>query len=155
MRVFYWVSCVNSETHCVTPYCLIELVSIGSGNGLLPDGTKPLPAQMLTYNQWCSVAFTWDWFHSECSSYNSVHRIWKLYFQVLAISPRGQRVKEENLNWLTKQSLQWVTFNANYYNSVTMTIKMILLLCNTSSLFSNNITSSGYIKQWIIVIWTK
>ena len=27
-------------------------VNIGSGNGLLPDGTKPLPEPMLTDNQW-------------------------------------------------------------------------------------------------------
>ena len=27
-------------------------VNIGSGNGLLPDGTKPLPEQMLTYHQY-------------------------------------------------------------------------------------------------------
>ena len=27
-------------------------VNIGSGNGLLPDGTKPLPEPMLTYHQW-------------------------------------------------------------------------------------------------------
>ena len=27
------------------------LVNIGSGNGLLPDGTKPLPEPMLTYHQ--------------------------------------------------------------------------------------------------------
>ena len=26
-------------------------VNIGSGNGLLPDDTKPLPESMLTYNQ--------------------------------------------------------------------------------------------------------
>ena len=26
-------------------------VNIGSGNGLLPDGTKPLPETMLTYHQ--------------------------------------------------------------------------------------------------------
>ena len=26
-------------------------VNIGSGNGLLPDGTKPLPEPMLTYRQ--------------------------------------------------------------------------------------------------------
>ena len=29
-------------------------VNIGSGNGLLPNGTKPLPEPMLTYNQWDS-----------------------------------------------------------------------------------------------------
>ena len=27
-------------------------VNIGSGNGLLPDGTKPLPEPMLTDHQW-------------------------------------------------------------------------------------------------------
>ena len=27
------------------------LVNIGSGNDLLPDGTKPLPEPMLTYDQ--------------------------------------------------------------------------------------------------------
>ena len=27
------------------------LVNIGSGNGLLPDSTKPLPEPMLTYHQ--------------------------------------------------------------------------------------------------------
>ena len=26
------------------------MVNIGSGNGLMPDGTKPLPEPMLTYN---------------------------------------------------------------------------------------------------------
>ena len=26
-------------------------VNIGSGNGFLPDGTKPLPKPMLTYHQ--------------------------------------------------------------------------------------------------------
>ena len=26
-------------------------VSIGSGNGLLPDGTKPLPESVMIYNQ--------------------------------------------------------------------------------------------------------
>ena len=36
----------------VTPYGIVEiLVNTGSGNGLLPDGTKPLPEQMFTYHQ--------------------------------------------------------------------------------------------------------
>ena len=33
------------------------LVDIGWGIDLLPDGTKPLPEPMLTYNQKCSVTF--------------------------------------------------------------------------------------------------
>ena len=37
-------------THCGlgTPYRDIEMVNIGSGNGLLPDGTKPLPEPVST-----------------------------------------------------------------------------------------------------------
>ena len=32
----------------MTLYGVMELVNIGSGNGLLPDGTKPLPEPRLT-----------------------------------------------------------------------------------------------------------
>ena len=32
-------------------------VNIGSGNGLLPDGTKPLPEPKLTDHQWSPVTF--------------------------------------------------------------------------------------------------
>ena len=32
-------------------------VNSGSGNGLLPDGTKPLPEPMLTDNQWRPMTF--------------------------------------------------------------------------------------------------
>ena len=41
------------------PYSDIILVIIGSGNQLLPDGTKPVPEQMLTSNQF------WDQFHCD------------------------------------------------------------------------------------------
>ena len=37
-------------------------VNIGSINGLLPDGTKALPKQILTY-QWDSMALTLGEFH--------------------------------------------------------------------------------------------
>ena len=33
-------------------------VNIGSGNGLLPDGTKPLPEPMLTDHQWSDIYIT-------------------------------------------------------------------------------------------------
>ena len=54
----------------VMPYG--EICIIGSGNGLLPDGTKPLPEPMLTYHYRDSVPFTWEQFHSEYPSYHSV-----------------------------------------------------------------------------------
>ena len=34
-----------------------DLVNIGSDNGLVPSGTKPLPEPMLTNHQWGFVAF--------------------------------------------------------------------------------------------------
>ena len=38
-------------------------VNIGSGDGLLPDGTKPLPEPMLTYHKYIPVTITWGQFH--------------------------------------------------------------------------------------------
>ena len=35
------------------------IVNIDSGNGLLPDGTKPLPVPILTNHQLSLVAFAW------------------------------------------------------------------------------------------------
>ena len=48
--------------HCISPWNQLIVaywchmvtqiwVNIGSGNGLLPDGSKPLPEPMLTYHQ--------------------------------------------------------------------------------------------------------
>ena len=51
-----------------------NLVSIGSGNGLLPDGTKPLPGPTLTCHQWgpvCGITpFPWQ-LHQKCSIHES------------------------------------------------------------------------------------
>ena len=44
-------------------------VNLGSGNGLLPVGTKPLPKPMLTNHQWGLVPFTWGQFHRKYSRY--------------------------------------------------------------------------------------
>ena len=38
-------------------------VNIGSGNGLVPDGTKPLPEPMSTYHQQKPVVFMWGHHH--------------------------------------------------------------------------------------------
>ena len=34
-------------------------VNVGSGNGLVPDGTKPLPERMLTYHKYRLMTFKW------------------------------------------------------------------------------------------------
>ena len=41
------------------PYGDRDLGQLGSGNGLLPDGTKPLPEPMLTYYQQGPMTFNW------------------------------------------------------------------------------------------------
>ena len=54
-------------TNCgiVTPYGDKICVNFGSGNDLLPDGTKPLSEPIFTYQR-CNVAFTCDQFHTKC-----------------------------------------------------------------------------------------
>ena len=47
----------------MTPYGDKIWVKIGSGSGLLPDGTKPLPEPMLTYRKWGPVTNIWRQFH--------------------------------------------------------------------------------------------
>ena len=47
-------------------------VNIGSGNGLLPDGTKPLPDPMLTDHQWGPVTFILGQFHKRCLNNQSL-----------------------------------------------------------------------------------
>ena len=44
-------------------------VNIGPGNGLLPDGTKPLPEPMLTYDEFGALAYSREQFHGNFSRY--------------------------------------------------------------------------------------
>ena len=47
-------------------------VNIGSGNGLLPDGTKPLPELLLTDHQWSPLTFILGQFHKRCLNHQSL-----------------------------------------------------------------------------------
>ena len=53
-------------------------LSIDSGDGLLPDGTKPLPGPMLINYQMYFVAFTWKQFINNYSSAETLVYVWKL-----------------------------------------------------------------------------
>ena len=53
-------------------------VNIGSGNVLLPDGTKPLPEPMLTYHQQGLVTFTWGQFRNRYLNHQLLKSHWKL-----------------------------------------------------------------------------
>ena len=46
---------------------MVTQVTTGSGNGLVPTGTKPLPEPMLTSHQWGPLAFSSGQFHRNCS----------------------------------------------------------------------------------------
>ena len=52
-------------------------VNIGSDNGLVPSGTKPLPEPVLANHQWGHMAFTWGQFHRKCSRYLSLISVGK------------------------------------------------------------------------------
>ena len=54
-------------------------VNIGSGNGLLPDGTKPLLEPMLTDHQWGPVTFILGQFQKRCLNHQSLKSIWNLH----------------------------------------------------------------------------
>ena len=55
-------------------------VNIGSGNGLLPDGTKPLPEPMLTDHQWSPMTFILGQFHKKCLNHKSLKSVTYLIF---------------------------------------------------------------------------
>ena len=66
----------------VTPYGELATeiwVNIGSGNGLLPEGTKPLPEPMLTDLQWSPVTFILRQFHKRYLNRQSLKSVWKLH----------------------------------------------------------------------------
>ena len=72
--IFAW-TCVDSLLPSdTTSY----LVNIGSGNGLLSDGTKPLPEPMLANHQEDLVAFTWRQFQRKYSRILSLKWVWTL-----------------------------------------------------------------------------
>ena len=61
----------------ITKFC----VNSGSYNGLLPSGTKPLHAPILTHQRWSAAVFKWRQLHWKKSSYYSLRCIWNQYNQ--------------------------------------------------------------------------
>ena len=67
-------NCINS-----VPFGVLILVNIGSGNGLVPDGTKPLPEPL------SPVAFTFGHFYCKYSKHQSVGCNYE--FKITAMNP--------------------------------------------------------------------
>ena len=67
-------------------------VKIGSGNGLLPDGTKPLPEPMWTYHQWFPLTFIWGHYRKQNLKLHFYTPVWnpfaKRTYNAMAMSVR-------------------------------------------------------------------
>ena len=51
--------------------------NVGSGNGLLPDETRPLHAPILTNHRWGTLTFIWGPYHKKWR-YQLVKQAWKI-----------------------------------------------------------------------------
>ena len=71
-------------------------VNIGSGNGLLPNGTKPLPEPMLTYHQQDPLTSIWGLSDTRHPSHQSLILPWKLqkYLNFQSNHPGANELKK-------------------------------------------------------------
>ena len=74
LRLQLNLSGANDLTHYGLEMATQVWVNIGSNNGLLPDGTKPLPEPMLMYDQLGHVAFTWWQYSMEMLTMSLIKR---------------------------------------------------------------------------------
>ena len=56
---------------------ILTLLFSQSVNGLLADGTKPLPEPIMTYNQWVLVFFIWVQFYRNASAIVTIY--WNMF----------------------------------------------------------------------------
>ena len=84
-----------------------SIVNNGSGNGLLPDGTKPFPEPMLTFHQSGPVAFKWWQFHRKHSRYQPMNYDRKFYTKLGSLISQGP-MNDAVLCWLfQRRALRW------------------------------------------------
>ena len=131
------------------------LVNTGSGNGLLPDGTKPLPEPMLTLHYWGSVAVIWEQFYSKHPSYYSDELVWNFSSKIIVRSSRGQWVNEAIVGNLEADQLRhwWlhVAYSVDHtslfiffiFCSCYGSLSQCTLLCHHLSIMSSQITSNS------------
>ena len=85
-------------------------VNFGSGNGSLPDGTKPLPEPMLTNDQRGVVAFTWWEFHRKHLRYLSLKWVWNFLIWDCSQIPGANELKLMRQTELhsTDNFIEWI-----------------------------------------------
>ena len=102
-----------------------NMLNIGSGNGLVPSGTKPLPEPMLTNQLWGLVTFTIYW---KCSRYIYIYIRYQFEndsFKITATSPRCPTAGVNELmrallpDWCTKDlhTFAWCLIINNHQTS--------------------------------------
>ena len=151
-------------------------VNTGSGNGLLPDGTKPLPEPMLTNHQWGLVVFTWEQFHSKSSRDISLIWVWRLLISDYSYISQGSLgtkqngwhdtdnifcciFLKENVCMLTEISLHFVSMGSIVNKSALVQI-MAWHLTDDKPLSKPMLTMMyrwSLVKVWIpcsITVWT-
>ena len=89
----------------VTTYHVWKLGNIGSGNGMLPDGTKPLFEPMLIYHQWGSATTIRGQHPKRYFGHQYLELSSKLFYKMSFKSPRGLRVNQ----FQTKYRAGWCT----------------------------------------------
>ena len=91
-------------------------VNIGSGNGLLPNGTKPSPEPMLTYHQYGSLKFILD--KVKISITEITH------YKFGTTSPRAQWVKQNDQHF-ADSILKCISFNQCFYISSHISLRIV------------------------------
>ena len=79
-----WASNIQyilTQCNLMVSYGDIDLVTADPGNGLLPDGTKPLPAPTLTYNRLGPITFFLGQFQTRSSAIIHLNLNWKIFIQ--------------------------------------------------------------------------
>ena len=82
-----WVNSTVAKWHHMATHIW---VNIGSGNGLLPAGTKPLPEPMLSYHRSGPVIFIWAPFHKRYLRHQSLKLARNYLSKISFKPPRGQ-----------------------------------------------------------------
>ena len=109
--IYIYMKYILTQCELVMPYGNIKLqVNIGSGNGLVPHGTKPLPEPMLINHQYDPVSFTWKQFHM-------IPKIFLLNVS-LKIIKSGWWAHHPGANELTQRDWSiWLPFDIWYFLS--------------------------------------
>ena len=79
------------------------LVNIGSGNGFVPDGTKPLPEPMLTDYQWSPVIFILRQFQKKWLNHPSITDINLKIMSKILFLPGANELNGSRISTLEQQ----------------------------------------------------